>query len=306
MDTYSIKNLWHLKHDNDEKYKNMSLKELTQIINNNARIITSRPLFETPSASQLYEDAERIAENELCIRLADRLKRIEKEKKERKESAERMAEEATDDWYENQPSRERDAIAKLKNVFSANGQLIFAILEEDGDKTFDEIVNWCPEFQMMEENDIKALLDEFCKLKLIEFTKDKKYHLLYLTYDTPYRFPWSPKENKSEICRKMLDELNVMTVQYSFQQVLLIIIAIYNSDKVIFPQDLCEWVETIYRRSNESESFGYSKNEKFMELISKHLDDEIVMPHHLGAMVKQGILVEQPKGGFYFPFIVQE
>ncbi len=306
MDTDSIKRLWHLKHDNDEKYKNMSLKELTQIVNNNTRIITSRPLFETPSTAQLYEYAERIAENELCIQLAERLKQKEKEEKEEKEAADKLEKEATDDWDENQSSRENRVIAKLKNVFSANGQLIFAILEEGGDKTFDEIVNWCPEFQMMEENDIKALLDEFCKLKLIEFTKNRKYHLLYLTYDSPYRFPWSPKEKKSEVCRKMLEELNGLTVQDSFQQVLLIIIAMYNSDKIIFPRRLCHMIQALHEYGNKSEPFGYSKNEKFMKLLSEHLNEFYMMPYHLSAMVKQGILVEQPKGGFYFPFIVRE
>ncbi len=276
----------------DPKYTNMSTSELQQIVNNNARKVMMVPDSDLSTLIKLT------AESKACRKIWERKIAAEKaavEAEKRKEA--RIRQEAQKQrntkttWKNNRKKSERDAIAELKNVYSANGQLIFAILEEEGDKTIDEIANWCPELQMIENTEIKKVLEEFCKLKLVKKTDENKYQLLYFTYDSPYKLPWCFK-GKEDFCKQI-----IASQEYNNENIILFVFA--HNDELIFAN---EFPELIKKLSNDKSIAN--KNENFIcKLNDLAKYDTSIWEKELQAMCKKGILCEPKKGAFYFPII---
>lgn len=112
----------------------------------------------------------------------------------------KKVEDARKKWVSSADRHKADAFLNLRNSASANGQLIAAILEEEGKSlTMEEISNWCDELSSLTDTEVKDLLSGLVKEGVLSLKKDKKYHLVQIC--TPDLYP----ENRLQWA---LDKLN--------------------------------------------------------------------------------------------------
>ncbi|MBR6039669.1 MAG: hypothetical protein IKP38_04215 [Clostridia bacterium] len=81
------------------------------------------------------------------------------------------------EWQNGLDKRKEEAILRLPNAVSANGQLIASILEDEDGKTAEEIACWCDELEMLPEEDLQKLLDDLVKEGVLSL-EDGRYYLL--------------------------------------------------------------------------------------------------------------------------------
>lgn len=80
----------------------------------------------------------------------------------------------------------KNAYLNLKAAFTPNGQLVAAILEEEGILTESEIHNWCDELQVIDDSEFHALLQDLVadgvigKIDADYLVPEEKYQLLRL------------------------------------------------------------------------------------------------------------------------------
>ena len=90
---------------------------------------------------------------------------------------------AREEWKQNFPERKQKAILNLKTAVTPNGQLIAAILEDEGGLTTEEICGWCEELSAMEQSEVQAILDELVSEGVLR-TTDGKYYLYRICTET--------------------------------------------------------------------------------------------------------------------------
>ena len=94
-------------------------------------------------------------------------------------------------WDETLQERRYAAVQNLKEAVTPNGQLIAAILEDEGSLTEDEIATWCEELEALDDEALDALLNALVKEGVIVRQNDK-YALKQIC--TASLFPEKPVE----------------------------------------------------------------------------------------------------------------
>lgn len=98
---------------------------------------------------------------------------------------------AHEEWEENLPKRRLAAILNLKEAVTPNGQLVAAILEDEGSLSEQEISAWCDELAAMEQSALHALLEALVQAGVLAF-QNNKYSLRQIC--TESLFPENPIE----------------------------------------------------------------------------------------------------------------
>ena len=274
------------------KYRDKSKSELQAIALSCVQFIATVP---TSASSDLIAKAlDKAAERDACNELLQ----------ERRKHEERIKA-AIEAWKADADKRRDDAIVHLPNAVSPNGQLIAAILEDEGSKTADELLSWCDELATLSDEDGVALLSGLVSEGVIELHADGKYTLLTICTETLY-----PENAYMDALQKVRDKkLNNATMM----SLLLFIIATISEAPVT-------WEEI----SNALNIYG---NPKLKDAVHKRVHDDMEVAGLAGfdpnvidkacagnatnplmeiAMLKkQGILVEyhDVKSGYYFPML---
>lgn len=134
-------------------------------------------------------------------------------------------------WDEDLPERQHNAILNLKNAVTPNGQLIAAILEDEGDMTAEQICCWCEELEGLGLDNVKSLLDALVSEGVLKET-DGSYRLYRIC--TGDLFP----ENPIDWAMKLL-EANGKRYNHYKKYVLSYILSKYKT-KATFPTDILE------------------------------------------------------------------
>lgn len=159
-------------------FEKLSDDELRSIGLNNARKVMAIPANPTPA--QLSEGERLMAETQLSSEiLAARKEKRDKIKAE------------IDGWKQQEQAVPYDNFLKLKAASSANGQLVAAILEDEGEMSATELAGWCEELASLDDASFKELLDELVKERVLTI-KDDKYRLVHICTETLY--PEDPVE----------------------------------------------------------------------------------------------------------------
>ena len=158
--------------------KKISDDELRNIISNNAAKVLAMP--KNATASQISEMYQLRGEQEAAAQiLAER-----KEKRDKISASIRK-------WKEHEEEIPYKNFVKLKTASSANGQLVSAILEDEGDMSATELSGWCEEMAALDDSVFKLLLDELVMERVLVI-KDGKYRLMHVC--TPTLYPERPVE----------------------------------------------------------------------------------------------------------------
>lgn len=155
--TSTHRSLFDLQHRDKSDY------ELQKLALDNISKIQSLP--PNVSSAQLFEANNLLAEIELC----------NEELNLRKRKRESFVVAKTK-WKEKHQEKINAAILNLPTAVTPNGQLVTAILEDDGDKTAQELAAWCEEFTAMPDEEFSALLKNLVNEGVI--VKNKKTYSL--------------------------------------------------------------------------------------------------------------------------------
>ena len=172
-----IDSFWEDHYRNEHKDK--SDAELRQITLNSTRKVTALPTNPTP---KMLADAKQwLAEAKACnailaARNETRVARLG----------------AIQEWKNGQDAAKMKAILNLPTGITPNGQLVAAILEDEGvAMTAQEIAGWCDELSELEEADLQNLLDGLQRERIIGRSGSKYFLRQAVTEslypDTTYR-----------------------------------------------------------------------------------------------------------------------
>lgn len=106
----------------------------------------------------------------------------------RKSNRDRL-EQAHKEWERRLPERRYAAILNLKEAATPNGQLIAAILEDEGSLSEQEISTWCEELAAMDRSVLHDLLNALVTEGVLDFSNNK-YRIRRICTDT--LFPDDP------------------------------------------------------------------------------------------------------------------
>ncbi len=137
-------------------------EQLREFVLDNMRIVSSLP-------------ASRVAEGYKLLGEIDACNEILKERQERRERVEK----AKKDYLNSLERRRDDALLTLKAAATPNGQLVAAILEDEGGMTTEELAGWCDELASLDEAEFRDLLDDLAGDGILE-RKDGRYYLRVL------------------------------------------------------------------------------------------------------------------------------
>ncbi len=169
MSTDFVETWKKLKYSEFEK---LSDDDLRSIVLNNARKIMALPVSPTPA--QIAESQRLLAEQRAANEILT----------ERKETHDKLEASVTE-WEKQQKEVPYDNFLKLKAASSANGQLVAAILEDEGAMSAADLAGWCEELASLEDLAFKELLDELVKERVLTIKNDK-YRLLHVCTQTLY------------------------------------------------------------------------------------------------------------------------
>lgn len=135
-----------------------------------------------PNASPrlLAQGEELLAEAAICKEILDRRK-----------NAQSRLEQAHKEWKEMLPERKYAAVRNLKEAVTPNGQLVAAILEDEGSLSKQEISSWCDELAALGSSDLDALLSALVEEGVL-FFQNGKYAVRQIC--TESLFPENPTE----------------------------------------------------------------------------------------------------------------
>ena len=169
--SYDVDSFW-LDHYRNE-HKDKSDTELRQIVLNISRKVTALPTSPTP---KMLADAKQwLAEAKACNAILSARSEAR---------AARTA--AIKEWQEGQEAAKLKAVMNLPTGITPNGQLVAAILEDEGTAmTAQEIAGWCDELGELEETDLQSLLDGLQRERIIGRDGDK-YFLRQAVTETLY------------------------------------------------------------------------------------------------------------------------
>lgn len=153
-------------------FAELSDDELRSIGLNNSKKVMAMPA--NPSPAQLSEGERLLAETQL----ASEILAARKEKSDKIKAA-------IDKWKQQEQAVPYDNFLKLKMASSANGQLVTAILEDEGEMSAAELAGWCEELASLDDTSFKELLDELVKERVLTI-KDDRYRLVHVCTETLY------------------------------------------------------------------------------------------------------------------------
>ena len=159
--SYDVDTFWE-DHFRDE-HQDKSDAELRQIVLNNSKKVTALPVSPTP---KMLADAKQwLAEVKACNAILSA------------RNERRIARNATiKEWEAGQEAAKMKAILNLPTGITPNGQLVAAILEDEGiAMTAQEIAGWCDELGELEESDLQSLLDGLQRERIIGRDGDKYF-----------------------------------------------------------------------------------------------------------------------------------
>ena len=79
-------------------------------------------------------------------------------------------------------AKRNDLYMLLKCAYTPIGQLIATILEDEGDKTLDELHTWGEELMSYSEEELSQLLSNLCLDGVLELSPDSKYRLVRICH----------------------------------------------------------------------------------------------------------------------------
>ena len=150
----------------------LSDDELYSITLNNARKITAMPANLTPAQ---YSEATKLLGEQ---KAANEILAARKEKRDKIKAS-------ITEWEKQEKNVPYNNFLKLKAASSANGQLVAAILEDEGEMSAADLAGWCEELASLEDSAFKELLDELVKERVLTI-KDGKYRLMHVCTQTLY------------------------------------------------------------------------------------------------------------------------
>ena len=168
---------WEEHYRNEHKEK--SDNELRQIVLNSSRKVSALPANPTP---KMLADAKQwLAEAKACNAILSA-----------RNEARIARTAAMKEWKDGQAAAKMKAILNLPTGITPNGQLVAAMLEDEGTAmTAQEIAGWCDELGELEETDLQSLLDGLQRERIIGRDGDKYFLRQAVTEslypDTTYR-----------------------------------------------------------------------------------------------------------------------
>ena len=274
-------------------YAEKSDAELQAIVLSCIQYITTVPSNASPTVLALA--VSKTAEKDACTELM-------RERKEQKQQSKA----AVDAWKAGAEKRRDDAIIHLPNAVSPNGQLIAAILEDEGSKTADELLSWCDELAALNDEDGAALLSGLVSEGVIELHEDGKYALLAVCTETLY-----PENMYINALQKVRDKKLSNTTRSA-----LLLWLLYNEyqgpmDKLDISNALAEYkypkLEEFIREQicTDMETAGLSGFDPSVIDRACEGQDSVSISADLSTLKSKGILVEyyDVKRGYYFPML---
>ena len=147
------------------QFANKTDSELQRVVQNNA--------LKAAASNSVVEMETLVEESEYCSSLLQARANARKE------------------WRKTLPDRKRKAILNLKTAATPNGQLIAAILEDEGSLTVEEICSWCEELHELGQDKVQKILDELVSEGVLK--KNGKAYYSYIIY-TKHLFPEHPAD----------------------------------------------------------------------------------------------------------------
>lgn len=159
--SYDVDTFWEEHYRNEHKDK--SDTELRQIVLNSSKKVTALPVSPTP---KMLADAKQwLAEAKACNAILSA-----------RNDARIARTAAIKEWKDGQDAAKMKAILNLPTGITPNGQLVAAILEDEGAAmTAQEIAGWCDELGELEEADLQSLLDGLQRERIIGRDGDKYF-----------------------------------------------------------------------------------------------------------------------------------
>lgn len=159
--SYDVDTFWEEHYRNEHKDK--SDAELRQIVLNSSKKVTALPTSPTP---KMLADAKQwLAEAKACNAILSA-----------RNDARIARTAAIKEWKDGQDAAKMKAILNLPTGITPNGQLVAAILEDEGAAmTAQEIAGWCDELGELEEADLQSLLDGLQRERIIGRDGDKYF-----------------------------------------------------------------------------------------------------------------------------------
>ena len=154
---------------------------------------------------------------------------------------------------------------------------------------------------MMGVQEIRKLLNDLYRFKLVVLGKNGKYHLLYAPYESPYRYPWQCEAEREKFWRSKAEEYVGKMDKLTDGDILWLMMAIEN--EMLFPEDLPDVAPRV------AEGKIRAINDK---LAGQFLWSNFVRKDHITFAWRRKALFEhltergivaQPEGGYYYALI---
>lgn len=208
-----------------------------------------------------------------------------------------QTEKAHADWNAALQERRYAAVINLQEAVTPNGQLIAAILEEEGALSEKEIAAWCEELSAIESSTLHEILSNLVNEEVLE-VQNEKYDVRRLC--TEDLFP----ENPAEWAIKEISNQNSLEDGEVEKAILYLM---ERKGTAICPEDLPEMIKKgsfapIVRKMGYSGQTGKS----MLEHIHAILKDSVMASVYFTDLVCMKVLRETVIDGvslFYFPML---
>lgn len=192
-------------------------------------------------------------------------------------------------WEKDLTSRREKAILNLPVSSSANGQLIAAIIEEEGASSAEEINTWCEELEAFDLEEIQTMLSALVEEGVLYQDEDQKYNLQQIL--TESLFPDDPVKWAVEKGRR------TGGIPKYHRSYTLLLTLIHYHRRPVYPEELYLDIE---KKTGISGSYIYLGFEDFTNDDYDMSNRDI--NYRLKQMEKCGILT-QSDGHYYFPML---
>ena len=143
-----------------DRHRDKRDRELSNTIFKNSQMVLALP------SNQYSEMLKYTGETRACQELLEERKRErqkEEEQRKQKEQKRKVDEDFKKTWKFGLEKRRERAILKLPAYTSLEGQIVLAILEDDGPKTQEELSGWCEELSKIDSGELKKILEGLVK-----------------------------------------------------------------------------------------------------------------------------------------------
>ena len=275
------------------QHENKSDKELEAHITNLSLQVLSIP---TSSPGAIERMSLLLAEQQVCQEILEK----------RKEKMDNLAV-AHQRWEDLLPERRYAAVKNLSTAITPNGQLIAAILEEEGALTEHEIATWCDELEALDDSDLHDLLTSLTKEGVLTMSNDK-YELKQICTET--LFPAHSLESIGRLVKTMVPPMpeNPSDIQRKINEAQQIICRIIDLTETAICAEDFPSITTGYEFRLAVEEMGYPKDtvEKKIQEWGKYLTGSSSRFNVLlrGTNLHRSKIDEYTM--FYFPMLGEE